>query len=720
MAELKPRLRAGVHISRQVFRARLWYVVQDQANNCFFRINTAGYGFIGMLDGSRSVRQAWASCNARLGDEAPTQGEVIALLGQLSSHNLLEADVAPDAAAMFDRFKRRRSREMQGRLMNLLFPRIELFDPDAILDHGVFLVGWIFDWAGLLVWLLIIGAAAYVMLSGGPVIGTLITDSTNILRPDNWLLLLLAFIVDKTVHECGHAIACKKFGKRYGTGGEVHVIGIMLLIFTPVPYVDATSAWLLPDKWRRAIVGAAGMWVEFALAAIAAIVWRWSDPGSALHAFSYNLMFIASVATVFFNANPFLRYDGYYILADLLEIPNLFGRAVQFATYLLRRYVFGLKQAVDPTETPGQRCWLLIYLILSGVVRVLVCSGIILLLVANLRRYPELTLLLLIMAIIASATWVLVPVARGAWYPVSSPELLHHRARAVGISAAAVLALATGIGMVPMAHHSRVLGIVRTAHQRGVYARSGGFLKSATPSGTLREPVMAGAVLARLSNPVLQTRLAAARCKLDAVGVKYRKAAIANPVLAQILLRRMAALRTQVRRLSSQLNQLVIRAPVGGVWVNRYGRLHLGAYVRRGDRIGTVVNLSSPLIYAPAGQSHAAQIIRRGAADIELRLPGRPSDHMAAQVVRVYPGSASNLPSAALSYLAGGPFAPRAQSRSPTQSSARFFILVLRPVGHIRLLPGETVVARVRLADQPLGEDFLDTLRRILQSGTGL
>lgn len=720
VADLKPRLRAGIHVSRQYFRGRLWHVIQDQANNAFMRLNTPGYALVGLLNGLRTVRQAWDICNAKLGDDACTQGEVIELLGQLASNNLLESGSTPDAQGMFDRFKRRRNRDMQGRMMNLLFPRMPLFDPDAVLDRGVFLVGWIFDWPGLIVWILVITTAIYTLLNSGPMAGKLISDSSDLLRPDNWLLLLLAFIVDKSVHESGHAIACKKFGQRYGAGGEVHVIGMMLLVFTPVPYVDASSAWLLPDKWLRAIVGAAGMWMEFALAAIAAIIWRFSDPGSTLHAFCYNLMFIASVATVFFNGNPFLRYDGYYILADLLEIPNLLGRAMQYATYLIRHDAFGVKQAIDPSETSGQRRWLLIYLALSGVVRILVCTGIILFLVANLQSYPQLTLLLLTMAAVAAATWLLVPLGRAAWYLLSSPELTHRRGRAIGISLLAAAALVIAVGIIPLPHHSRVEGVVRTAHQRGVYALTGGFMTWHAPSSKLNQNIKAGSALARLSNPVLQTSLIQAESRLAVAQIKRRKALASDPALAEILARQIAALNQEIRRLHRRIGNLTIRAPVGGVWISDNLSLRLGGYIQRGEQIGTMANTAKPLVYAPASQGEAGRIIRAGFKHIDMRLPGEPSHVITATLIRVYPGGGTQLPSSALSYLAGGPFAPNMNAKTPDQSAQPFFMLVLKPDNNTWLLPGQRIVARVRLPNQSLLMDIVNDLRRTLQPGTGL
>ena len=136
----------------------------------------------------------------------------------------------------------------------------------------------------------------------------------RVLVPHNLLLLWLVFPVLKTLHEFGHAFATKVYG------GEVHEMGVLLLVFTPCPYVDASAASAFRTKWHRIIVGAAGMIVELFLASLALFVWLNVEPG-VVRAVTYNVMVIAGISTVLFNGNPLLRYDGYYIFADYLEIP---------------------------------------------------------------------------------------------------------------------------------------------------------------------------------------------------------------------------------------------------------------------------------------------------------------------------------------------------------------------------------------------------------------
>ncbi|MEM7735759.1 MAG: PqqD family peptide modification chaperone, partial [Deinococcota bacterium] len=120
---------------RQHYRGRLWVVFRDPSNNQFFRVDESAYRFVAMLDGQRTVAQVWEACNEQLGDAAPTQGEAIQLLGQLYTSNLIHADLPADAAGMFDRYKKRMNRQVRGYLMNVLFARVPIFDPDRMLDR---------------------------------------------------------------------------------------------------------------------------------------------------------------------------------------------------------------------------------------------------------------------------------------------------------------------------------------------------------------------------------------------------------------------------------------------------------------------------------------------------------------------------------------------------------------------------------------------------------
>jgi len=341
VVNLKPRLRATAQISRQFYRGDRWYVVRDPAGNQFHRLSDAAYKFVGLLDGRRTVGEAWELVGGQLEDDAPTQPEVIQILSQLFSANLVETDISPDATVLLRRHKKQMQRKMQGRLMNVLFPRIPIWDPNRFLTRWMPVVRPFISKLGAVLWLVMVISAIGALTSHWTELKTAASDSID---PKNWLYLWFTFVVIKFIHELGHAFTCRRFG------GEVHEMGIMFLVLVPTPYVDASTAWAFPNKWARMLVGAGGMMVELFFASIMAFVWiATHDSHTLVSQIAYNAMLIASVTTIIFNANPLLRYDGYYMLSDFWEIPNLQQKSKDYTMGLIKRHIFRVKKPAAPS-----------------------------------------------------------------------------------------------------------------------------------------------------------------------------------------------------------------------------------------------------------------------------------------------------------------------------------------------------------------------------------
>src|SRR5688572_14905390 len=434
VAELRARLRPSAQISRQYYRGERWYVVRDPAGNQYHRLSSAAYRFVGLLDGSRTVAEAWDLAGGMLADDAPTQPEVVQILSQLHAANLLESNITADAGVLLRRHKKLMQRRLQGRLMNVLFPRIPLWDLDSFLVRWMPLMKGLFlNPFGIFLWLGVIIAAVAVV---APKWDMLKTDAGNAMSPGNWPWLWATFVIIKLIHELGHAFTCRRFG------GEVHELGVMFLVFVPAPYVDASSAWSLPNKWQRILVGAGGMIFELFVAAICAFIWATTNPNTLTHQLAYNTMLIASVSTVIFNANPLLRYDGYYILSDWLEIPNLRQKSMEYSFGLIKRHVFRVKSPI-PLPPVGQRFWLFLYAVTSGVYRIFV-GVMIILIVAN-----EVPVLGVLMAIGGVITWLVVPVVKTLNYLLLDPELHRKRPRAIAFTLAVAGAAVVLIGLIP-------------------------------------------------------------------------------------------------------------------------------------------------------------------------------------------------------------------------------------------------------------------------------
>ena len=265
------------------------------------------------MDGERSVDELWSAVVTQLGDDAPTQDEIIHLLSQLHAADLLQSNVSPDAGELFERHASHSSAKLRQGFGSLLSIKLPVLDPDRFLERTARVVRPLLGCAGALLWLAVVLPALILAGIHWPELTGDLID--RIPTTKNLLIIALVFPVLKTLHELGHGYATKV------SGGSVHEIGIMLLVFAPVPYVDASASAAFRSKWRRILVGAAGMLVELFVASLALYIWLLVEPGP-VRSICYNAMLIAGVSTFIFNGIP-PPIDGYYILCDLIEIPNL-------------------------------------------------------------------------------------------------------------------------------------------------------------------------------------------------------------------------------------------------------------------------------------------------------------------------------------------------------------------------------------------------------------
>ncbi|MFP4053511.1 MAG: PqqD family peptide modification chaperone [Phycisphaerae bacterium] len=701
MAELRPRLRPTVQAHRQYFRGQMWHVLQDPASNQFFRLNDAAYRFVSLLDGHRTVAEAWKICNEQLGDQAPTQGEAIQLLGQLYTSNLLRAELPPDAEGLLKRHSKRVRREVQSYLMNLLFMRFPLYDPNRFLNRWVGVFGKVFTWYGFVVWLAVMFAGFYALAGRW---GELIASARNVLDPETLPLLYLAFLIVKLFHEFGHAFACKRFGQINGSGGEVHTMGIMLLVLTPMPYVDASSAWAFRRKWHRVLVGASGMYVELAVAAVAAMIWAQAEGSPTVQALTYRVMLVASVSSLLFNGNPLLRFDGYYILSDITEIPNLSQRSKQYVYYVVKRYLWGMKKVRNPAHSRGERIWFGFYGVASTIYRVFICTAILWRIASN----EKLFIFAAVLAASAVVAWIVVPLGKFLHYLLLSTEVARQRGRAIATTAILLAIVVVGVGVIPFPDHYRVEGIIEPDGMRYVHAGESGFLATFAPTGT---KVRQGDVIFRLENTELTTSLATQKLELQKLlleqqEVRRRKGLAA----AQMYEQRIAAKRQRIAWLQKQVAALEMRSPISGQWIAPDIEAAQGAFLEHGERLGFVAELGDLQVHAGASQNVPLRDIY---SEVEIRVKGRPDLELRGTIAERNPAGTDRLPSPAMSYLAGGSFETDPSDKEGTRTLERFFRLMIRPDdANVPLLPGQVVVVRVTAPPKPLA---VQVYRKVLQ-----
>lgn len=705
VAELNPQLHGAVKVQRQHYRGTIWFVLQDPANCRFFRVTEAAYHFIAMLDGRRTVSQVWQICLERFDDAAPTQGEVIQLLCQLHASNLLLGNIAPDAEALFDRHRKQVWRDVQSAFGNLFFIRLPLWDPDPFLNRWVSAVGYLFSTAGLVLWAIILCAGLVAIASH---MGTLAARAPEALKPGNLPLLYLSIVFVKLLHEFGHAFACKHFGRRSGSGGEVHQMGLTFLFFTPLPYVDASSSWALGNKWHRIIVGAGGMLVELAVASIAAILWTQTADGSAINVISYNIMLIAGVSSLAFNGNPFLRYDAYYILLDLLEIPNLESRSKLYVQYLVKRYAWGLENAADPSHNPGEKGWLVFYAIASTVCRMFILAAIALMLMKMFVSIGS------VLVTVLFVRWAVLPLGRLVRFLATSGELARHRRRATATSALTAVIVLIAAGLVKMPDRCRIEGVVEPYDYAVIHMKTTGFVDTVLDSGARIGPEGAALVTARSPELALQRdRLRAENRRLR---LNRHSAQTKETAAAQIVDEKIAALEEQIARTDRRLKDLSLQSPIKGVWVAPDADRLVGMRLTQGERIGVVADLDRLRIRAVASQQVASQLIDDARPGVAIKVKNRPGIELSGRIEKIIPAGQDQLPSAALGYAAGGAMRTDAKDTSGRRSVVPFFeILVVPSDPPAALRPGQTMVLRFDTTPKPLAVQGWRALLQLFQ-----
>lgn len=700
VAGLRAVLRPDVRARRQSGHGKHWYVLSNPLSNEFFRISEDAYAFVSRLAADRTVEEVWRDTLARGPESMLSQQEVVQLLGQLNLSNLLQADRAITGGSLFERYRERRARERRARLMSVLAFRIPLLDPDSMLERALPLIRALISPVGLVAYLVLLGLGAKALMDRGD---ELFDQAAGLLAPSNLALLYLGFVIAKVVHEFGHAAVCKRFG------GEVHSMGVMLLLFAPLPYVDASASWGFRRSAPRLLVGLAGVLAELAVAAVAAMVWAYSAPGLT-GALAYNVIFAASVSTLVFNLNPLLRFDGYHMLVDVLNMPNLFQRSREQLRYLAQRYLLGVQQLKSVAQNRTE-AWLLPLYGATSALYALVLMATIAFFVAE--QYLDLGLLLA-MLLVTSAT--VLPLFKLVRHLVSSPQLAHQRVRAMASAVALTLSGMALLAWLPVPDRVRAAGVVESQVFRQLSSESAGFLAELLVKPGSR--VSAGQALLRLENPDLLLEIHASRMQLQQIQAQEMRAqAQALADLAPLQQQRLAA-QAGLADLERQRAALTVVAQVGGVWNASDVGQGQGRWFARGAAMGAIVDDSAHRFVAILPQV-ATHVFEGEIERAELRLNGEDGHNLLLREVMVMPFEQGVLPSRALGFAGGGDIAVQPGDPNGLMAAEPFFRihadLDASQTTQVTLVHGRLGVMRLTLSPKPLLLQWERSLRQLLQ-----
>ncbi len=663
------------------------------------RFTPAAYLVISLMDGQRSVDALWHEAAKRLGDDAPSQDDLLDLISKLHNADLLLADVAPDVADLLQRgAKQRRSRWLRN-ISNPMSLRLPLWDPDRFLTATLPAVGWLFGRLGLLVWAALVLPA--LVLAGSHWDALTGNLSDRVLGDGNLVLLAVVFPLLKAVHELAHGWAVKR------GGGEVHEMGLMFLIFAPIPYVDASASSGFRSRGQRAGVAAAGMLAETALAALALFFWLLAEPGLA-RSLAFNVMVVAGVSTLVFNANPLLRYDGYFILCDLVGMPNLGQRATQWWGWLVQRYAFGAISLEPPDESPAERRMLLWYGALSWVYRMLVVFGIALFVA---EQFYFIGVLFAIWGVASGFVW---PLFKGLKHVVVAPALARQRSRAVAVTVGSVALLALLLATVPVPMSSYAEGVVSVPEQAEVRARGAGSVDQllAAPGSQVR----AGQPVAQLSDAGLWTEFDVQRARIERLEVQLAGLLADDRAQAAVASATLARERQALLRLEERIDHLVLVAGSDGRLVVPRASDIQGRWLRQGEQLGYVLDGQLRSVRVVVRQDDIG-LVRNQLRQVRVRVADRLAEAHVASVVREVPGGKDRLPSPALAVAAGGRHATDPSDPDGLKTLNRVFQFELAlPDSVADLQLGTRVFVRFELAPEPAGQQIWRRLRQLFLS----
>jgi putative peptide zinc metalloprotease protein len=687
-----------VQAHKQRFRGQDWYVLQDSCSQRFYRITPRAYAFITRLSPNRTIGELWNEFLETHPEEAPGQEEVTQVLIQLHHSNLLYFRTSPDNEEIFERYRKHRQREMLGKALGFMYLRFPLWDPNDWLNRVRPFINVVTGKTTAIVGLVVILLGIKAAVEN---IDLLFNQSQGLLALDNliWLYLCMAFL--KGMHEMAHAFVCKRFG------GNVHTMGIMLLVFAPLPYLDATGSWTFRDRNARALVGAAGLLTELFLAAAGALVWANTAPGL-VNSLAFNVMIIGSVSSLLFNGNALLRFDAYYILSDLLEIPNLYQKGSRQWLYFADRYLLGTTAAKSPARDKREWCWLTAYGFLSFFYRLFIIT-VILLFVAD--KWPAVAVLFIISTFIMMAGMP----AHKLYKHLSGPKVQRNRVRAVSAVLIMLALPVIGAGFIPLPYGVKMPGVVEARQNTVIYSGASGRLEEIyVQNGDF---VTGGQPILRLDNRELALDTEIIRSQIVEAGAMYTRALGQAPDELEPIQSRIAFLREREVELEDRLDKLLVRAPHQGEWVGPPMHELEQNWVGRGEVLGEVVDHSALWFTAVVSQSKADELFSTTFFSADLRLWGQADTLLTSGIISLLPYQRMDLPSPVLGWAGGGSIAVDQSVQGGTRAVESFYLfrMFLEDTGDVVVRDGMSGWARVSLGTRPLYQQAKRSLRQLLQ-----
>ncbi len=634
--QLRPRLKPQVDITQQRLRGETKYALRDPVSGEIQLFSRQAYTVIGLMDGERDLNQIWLLAGEQLQDELPTQEDVVSLMASLYQADMLYLDVPVNAADLFERSDKKQSKKALQKVYSPLSVQIPLLDPTRLLDRICpwldRCMGWPLKW----VYIVVVGFGLVTATQHFEALTSNAAD--RILAADNLLLLWILYPVIKVIHELGHAYMVRRYG------GQVHEVGIMFLVFFPMPYVNASESAAFSDKRQRMTVAAAGLIVELFIAAVAVILWSMAADGFA-KSILYNVAFMAGVSTVLFNGNPLLKFDAYYVLADYLEIPSLAKRGVTYWGYLFKKYLFRFREIEDPSVDSRERYWLFFYNLFSFIYRLFISITIVMFIGG---KYFVIGVLLGIWTLVSS--W-LIPFIKTVSLPFRDSQFVMQGKKPAVVVGLLALLLWAGLFQLPLPRSVTSSGVAWVLDAERLYAQESGFARELFLPDDAQ--VHSGQLLVSLANQelldraaVVDAQLLEAKSRLRSVYQDRTKSSLAAAELQRF--------QDERDDLTRALAALHIRSRTDGRLVMSEADTLQDRFVRRGEVIGYVVSPERPLRVRVVVAEVDAEQVLASTIGIVIKPASDRTVKWPASLASVVPAVSKEIPSDVLVTSGGG------------------------------------------------------------------
>ena len=632
LADAVIQSRGDLEISRQVYGGKPFYVLRDSVSFQSRSLSARDYRIFASIDGTQTCAVVFEHLVElgvlSEGDEEDYYGFLLSL----HQRGLLNLPIA-NGKALFEKYKTRQKRARAGWLMKLLCWKVTFGNPDAWLDRVTGPLKFLMTAPAAIVWLVAVIAAVRVVAQRWDEFAT---PLASILAMQSIATVMGILIVLKVWHEIGHAVATK------GWGGEVPDCGVLLILGTPCAYVDASSAWMIPNRFKRIMVSAAGMYFESIVAILAVAVWAISDD-PLTRSLAHHTIFLSTLTTLLFNANPLMKFDGYFMLSDWLDIPNLKSRADESFRWLMKNFVLGLRLP-RPAGGLCSNLSLAVFGAASGAYRVLIISGIVAILT---WRLPLGGLWLAGAYLGFTLIQQTIIVLRYLW---TNPETASNRGQAL-FASVVVMVMVSIASCWPFERNMSTVGVTEFAGEILVRSKVDGTVKEVHV--TEGQFVASGQPLITMQSPQLQQAIERLESENEARELHYRKALIQGEDNVEMVKNEWLATKVQLERLLQRQENLIVRSDRSGVITHWNQDVHPGRRLADGE-VFAQVGAGQSVIRTLMRQQKRQVVQPQIGETVWITFPWELKQRHAATVSRVIQSNSEHVRETALTSMAGG------------------------------------------------------------------